>query len=151
MSKTKFKNYLKQKNMNFTHERQILLAVILDEFAQRKFTAKDIEIALKNSHEYINNSTIYRFLKILLAAEIIENISDYEEGVITNNKTTYYQVVKDDNSLKIDYQIVIDDILKITEVKNPVLNKLIKKVCVNNNICLDNIKVSITGTTNKNI
>ncbi len=150
MSKTKFKNYLKQKNMNFTHERQILLAVILDEFTQRKFTAKDIEIALVNSHEYINNSTIYRSLKIFLAAEVIENISDDEGGIIKNNKTAYYQIVKDD-SAKINYQIVIDDIPIITEIKNSILNKSIKKICVNNNICLDNIKVSITGTTNKRI
>ena len=148
MLKTKLKKYLKQKGLNYTHERRVLINLLNNNFTDKKFSVKDIQQALKKHHGYINNSTIYRSLKLFSAAEVIECISEYENSSQNDSKTKYYQVIIEDYNANINCSIVLGDTPIKKQLDNPLLNKIIKKVCIEHNLPYDNIQVSIAASNN---
>ena len=149
MLKTKLKKYLKEQSLNYTYERQVLIKILSNNFVGKKFTVKDIQEALKEHYGYINNSTIYRSLKLFLAAEVLEIVSDFDKSHFEDSKTKYYQINSDDDyNPNINYSFIVENEAINEELNNPILNKIIKKVCLEHNLPYKNIQVSIAASNN---
>ncbi|UDQ98756.1 hypothetical protein AAEX28_01395 [Lentisphaerota bacterium WC36G] len=139
MVQEQFEQYLKNKKLNFTHERQEMFNVIHQKFLKQNFTVKDIE----NSLKFINSSTVYRNLKIFLDANIIECVHDFNCPHSLNSKTKYYRLKSQNVNEKVRYEIIANNSKKIVIEENILLNQLIKKICNDNLLESKNITVSI--------
>ncbi|MBU0568651.1 transcriptional repressor [bacterium] len=72
----KFRDYLKEKRLKFTPERQVVLKEVFS--LQGHFDVEDIFVRLKGKGRFISRATIYRTFPLLLSSGLIKEAVGYQ-------------------------------------------------------------------------
>ncbi|MDI6704393.1 MAG: Fur family transcriptional regulator [bacterium] len=75
----KFRNYLKQKGLKFTPERQLVLEEVFS--LHKHFEVEDIFIRIRKKGNHISRATIYRTFPLLVESGLIKEAVHCQGGV----------------------------------------------------------------------
>ena len=114
--KEKFKNYLKEKGLRYTRQREDVLRKILE--TKGHFEIEDIVIDFKKQNLDVSRSTVYRTLNILKELGIVNEVIKYK------NKTLYEVALKEHHD-----HLVCEKCGKIIEFHSEEIEKLQNRIC----------------------
>lgn len=114
--KEKFRNYLKEKGLRYTKQRDEIIEKILE--AKGHFEIEDIVLDFKKQNLDVSRSTIYRTLSILKELGIVNEVIKYK------NKTLYEVALKGHHD-----HLVCEKCGKIIEFHSEEIEELQNKIC----------------------
>lgn len=112
-----FENYLKKRNLNFTHQRRQILEVFLS--SGRHLTIEELYNLAREKNPGIGQATVFRTLKLLADADLAKKI------VLGDNRARFevkYGVEHHDHLICLDCG-------KFIEAFDPAIENLQKKLC----------------------
>jgi Fur family ferric uptake transcriptional regulator len=131
-----FQDYLSQRNLRYTAQKRAIVSAILD-------SANYFEIDTFISERYTNGehlarATVYRTIKQLLDANLIQKIN-------ASNGRVYYEC---NESLNHHDHIICNACGKIMEIKNPAIELALKSECHAIGFTIEYRSVHIYGRCN---
>ncbi len=114
--KKQFKDYIKNKGLKFTSQRETVLEEILK--TNGHFEIEDIVLKMKNKNINVSRATVYRTLNILKDMGLITEVIKY------NNKTIYEISLKEHHD-----HLICTKCGKIIEFHEEEIEKLQDKIC----------------------
>ncbi|RUM62427.1 MAG: transcriptional repressor [Persephonella sp.] len=114
--KNKFKEYLKEKGLRYTRQREDVLRKILE--TKGHFEIEDIVLDFKKQSLDVSRSTVYRTLNILKELGIVNEVIKYK------NKTLYEVALKEHHD-----HLVCEKCGRIIEFHSEEIEELQNKIC----------------------
>jgi len=115
-AKKEFKDFIKEKGLKFTSQREVVLDEILD--TKGHFEIEDIVHNIKKKNVNVSRATVYRTLNILKDMGLITEVIKF------NNKTIYEISLKEHHD-----HLICTSCGKIIEFHEEEIEKLQNKIC----------------------
>ena len=132
-----FKNYVRQKGLKFTPERQLVLKYVFE--IHNHFEAEDLLIKIRENGDRVSKGTIYRTLPLLVDCNLIRTVEFVEHHL--HYEHTYGH--------KHHEHLVCLKCGKVIEFYNDVIETELKRVCKENKFILNGHKIESTGYCEK--
>jgi Fur family ferric uptake transcriptional regulator len=132
-----FRNYLKQRGLKLTPERQKILKYIFE--IRDHFEAEDLLIKIRENGDRVSKGTIYRTLPLLTDCNLIRVVEFVDQHL-------HYEHVY---GRKHHEHLVCINCGRVIEFYNKKIEDELKKVCMKNKFILNGHKIEATGYCNK--
>ena len=115
-AKKEFKDFIREKGLKFTSQREVVLDEILD--TKGHFEIEDIVHNIKNKNVNVSRATVYRTLHILKDMGLVSEVIKF------NNKTIYEISLKEHHD-----HLICTNCGKIIEFQEEEIEELQNKIC----------------------
>ncbi len=132
-----FRDYLRQKGLKFTPERQLVLKYVFE--IHQHFEAEDLLLKIRQKGDRVSKGTIYRTLPLLVECNLIRPVEFVDHHL-------HYEHVY---GHKHHEHLICLKCGKVIEFYDEMLEDEIKKVCTNNKFMLNGHKIEATGYCEK--
>ncbi|MEW6619911.1 MAG: Fur family transcriptional regulator [bacterium] len=132
-----FRDYLKQKGLKFTPERQLVLKYAFE--IHSHFEAEDLFLKIRKSGNRVSKGTIYRTLPLLIDCNLIRTVEFVEQHL-------HYEHVL---GHKHHEHLVCLKCGQVIEFYNGIIEDELERICSKNKFRLNGHKIEATGYCEK--